>query len=441
MSEQISVILAVVSFLIAGLIAKKRNSKTIEGFSTNKNSLSWFVTSAGVSMTFVGGAALINMASLGYSFGWDTLIDPFAMFTGVLIACFFVKKYRSDKGVTMSELLSSNYKPLSIYIGLISTLIFLLICSAQFVAFAKLLSPYFTEIHPTILVIIPSAIILLYVFIGGFSAVTNTDVLQLFFILIFLLIPVSYFIVTFPTPIVNSDFKGFSSMPLDLMVLLCISILYIPTSQDMNIRAKSAKSDKIAKIGFLGGAIFYCMVVIACCYMGITLAKYGIKLEDTEQAFAQFFKQFYPSISIFAIIAGMAAIWSTLDTYLVNGITSISQDLLKKNDSLAKLEDRKLIIISGILVFVTSMLFGLYFQQVLSLILTALLIYISVIIPIAFARKLDMEDKSIFIISIISIFFIVLIELLKVNIPWKALFYPVIASLLMLLSRLLIKSR
>jgi hypothetical protein len=41
-----------------------------------------------------------------------------------------------------------------------------------------------------------------------------------------------------------------------------------------------------------------------------------------------------------------------------------------------KFEERRLILISGFIVFVLSMLTGIYFNQVLSLILTALLIYI-----------------------------------------------------------------
>ncbi|MDI9312868.1 MAG: hypothetical protein QM535_21840, partial [Limnohabitans sp.] len=110
MTDQILIIISITLFLIVGFLAKNRRAKTIVSFSTSRNSLNWFVTSAGVSMTFVGGAALINMATLGYSFGWYTLVDPIALTIGILISVFFIRKYRNDKGVTISQLLSSENK-------------------------------------------------------------------------------------------------------------------------------------------------------------------------------------------------------------------------------------------------------------------------------------------------------------------------------------------
>lgn len=441
MKDQILIIISTTLFLVVGFLAKNRKAKTIDSFSTKRNSLNWFVTSAGVSMTFVGGAALINMAALGYSFSWYTLVDPIALTLGILIAVFFIRKYRNDKGVTISELLSSNNKKLAIYIGIVSTIIFLLIISAQFVAFSKLLIPYFPSINPTLLILIPSIIILFYVFLGGFSAVTNTDVLQMFFIFIFLLLPVSYFIITnkFEYHPITDNGNLFAPMPSELMILLSISLLFVPASQDINIRAKSAKTDKQARLGLIAGAIYYSIIVIACSYIGITLAQQGVKMTDTEQAFPMFFKHFFPSIGIFAILAGMAAIWSTLDTYLVNGITSVAQDLLKKTSFFEKFEERKLILISGFLVFILSMLAGIYFNQVLSLILTALLIYISVIIPIAFARWQKMNDNKILYISLLTVSAIIVIEIFKIKVDPKAIIYPVSGTLLMFIGKYVTK--
>ena len=160
MTEQILIIVSIILFLIVGLLAKNRKAKSIDSFSTSRDKLNWFVTASGVSMTFVGGAALINMASLGYSFSWDTLIDPISLIMGIIISITFIKKYRQDKGITISQLLSSNDKKLSLYIGIISSIIFLLITSAQFVALTKILTPFFPNVNPTLLFLIPSAIIL-----------------------------------------------------------------------------------------------------------------------------------------------------------------------------------------------------------------------------------------------------------------------------------------
>ena len=186
MIDQFLIISTAIAFIITGFVTKNIKTNTLDSFSTRRNKLNAFVTASGVCMTFVGGAALINMASLGYTFKWDILVDPIAFSLGILIVILLMKKYRSDKGVTISELFSSNHKYLSLIIGILTSVIFLLITSAQFVAFSKLLSPYFPNINPSLFVIIPSGIILIYLFLGGFSAVTNTDVLQLIIAIIFL---------------------------------------------------------------------------------------------------------------------------------------------------------------------------------------------------------------------------------------------------------------
>lgn len=438
MSDQVLIIVSIILFLLVGLMSKNKKNNSIEGFSTKKNTLSWFVTSAGVSMTFVGGAALINMASLGYSFGWYTLVDPIALIIGIVISILFINWYRQDNGVTISQLLSSKNKVLSLYIGVISSIIFLLITAAQFVAFSKLLAPYFPSIHPTLLILIPSTIILLYVILGGFSAVTYTDVLQLFFIFIFLILPVLFFIFSKDQLAigVKSEKTAFPPMPLDLIILLCISIFFIPISQDINVRAKSAKNKKHAIVGLAMGAFFYTLIVVACSFIGIRLAQNGIKLDDVEEAFPMFFKYYFPSVGIFAILSGMAAIWSTLDTYLVNGITSVAEDILKKNRYFKEISERRLIVITALLVFILAMLAGIYFNQVLSLILTALLIYISIILPIVFARWQRINDAYILIISFVILVAIVLVEIFNVNINPKAVLYPSFGIGLMFLGKL-----
>lgn len=356
---------------------------------------------------------------------------------GIILSVLFIKNYRNDTGVTISQLLSGCNKKLSLYIGIITSLIFLMIISAQFVAFSKLLAPYFPGVSTVLLVTIPSCIILLYVFRGGFAAVTNTDILQLFFMFIFLLVPVGYYLLTSRTaiPVRGSEHALFAPMPGELMIYFFIAALFIPLSQDINIRAKSAKNVRHARVGIFSGGIFYALIVIACSYIGITLARHGVKMTDNEQAFPTFFKQFYPTFGIFPILAGMAAIWSTLDTYFVNCITAVAQDILKKT-YFKKFEDRKLIITAGIIIFSFATFISLYFNQVLSLILTALLVYISVLIPIAIGKKIKMNDNIIFLVSIITVVAIILCEILKIKVTPKAIIYPVIGALFMLAGRL-----
>ena len=221
-------------------------------------------------------------------------------------------------------------------------------------------------------------------------------------------------------------------MPTDLMILLCVSIFYVPISQDMNIRAKSARTGGGAVGGFLGGASFYSTVVATCIYMGITLAKHGVKLDDPESAFTSIFRQYYPSWGILAVLAGMAAIWSTLDTYLVNTITSFSEDVIRKSGIGQNVTDRRLIAGSGLAVFVAAMLVALYFFKILALVLTALLLYISVLIPIACGRRMRVPDRAIFVLSVVIAIGIAACEWLNLPVNPKTIIYPASGVAIML---------
>lgn len=436
MLDQIVIIASLISFLIVGLVFKTRKFVSIGEFTITKNKLKWFPVAAGISMTFAGGAALLNMASLGYTFGWYTLVDPLALIGGILIVLMFIKAYQQDNGVTISNLLSKSGRKLSVLIGIITTVVFILILAAQFVALSKLLSPYFTSVHPLILTAVLSAAIFSYVFWGGFSSVTKTDILQLVFIGLFLVAPVIYYIlVNKPASPEHSDnVIEFTKMPLNLIILLSLSLLFIPLSQDVNIRVKSAVSKKQAITGLLIGAGLYATIVIISSFLGITIANSGMTLDDPELAFTTFFQTHYPTFGIMAVLAALAAIISSMDSFALNAITSVSQDLLSGVKSLKSKSYRWLINVAGLFVFVAALSIALFFNEILALILTALLIYVSVLIPIAIGKKLVIKDTLIFWSSLILIAGIVVSEMLKFDIDPKAVYYPISGVILMLLS-------
>lgn len=439
MLDQIVIIASLIFFLIVGLVFKTRKFDSIGEFTITKNKLKWFPIAAGISMTFAGGAALLNMASLGYTFGWYTLVDPLALIGGILIVLIFIKAYQKDNGVTISNLLSKSDRKLSVLIGIITSVVFILILAAQFVALSKLLSPYFTSVHPLILTAVLSAAIFSYVFWGGFSSVTKTDILQLMFIGLFLVAPVIYFIlVSKPALPEHSDnVIEFTKMPLNLIILLGLSLLFIPLSQDINIRVKSAVSKKQAITGLLIGAGLYVTIVIISSFLGITIANSGMTLDDPELAFTTFFQTHYPTFGIMAVLAALAAIISTMDSYSLNAITSVSQDLLSETNALKNKNHNQLIKIAGLIVFVAALSIALFFNKILALILTALLIYISVLIPIAIGKRLGVKDNLILWSSLILIAGIVIAEMLKLDIDPKAVYYPISGIVFMIMAFLL----
>ena len=425
---QIIIVISLLSFIFIGLFAKRSCMASYAEFTMSKNKLNWFIIATGVSMTLAGGATILTTASIGYMFKWYALIDPCALLVGLLIVIFFYKTYKNDKGVTISDLLSCNYKKLSVLIGMITSATFVLIVAANFLALSKLIAPYFPSISPQWLTFITATLVFSYVYSGGFNSVTKTDILQYVLIVCLLIVPILFFIINNGSQSeTTSANHQFVAMPIDYIVLFSMPILFVPLSQDINLRIKSAKNQVNGKVGLIMGGIFYTSIVLCTAYVGIYLGYNSVDLPDPEQAVPLFFKDKFPKVGFMAIIASMAAIMSTLDSYILNAITSISNDIIKPFAP-KKLAQRN-IKIASLITYLIAMAIALYFNKILVLTLTSLLIYISVLFPVALGKYLNISEKKIFIASVINIGIIVVFEITAVTLGPKALVYPVIGCI------------
>lgn len=435
-ATQLIILISFVSFIVVGFFVKKSSMLSYADFTMSKNKLSWFTIATGISMTFVGGATILTTASVGHMFKWYALVDPCAVMIGLIIVVCLYKIYRQDKGTTISDLLSSNDKKLKILIGLITSITFILIVSANFVALSKLLVPYFPKINPSVMTFVVSSLVFSYVFFGGFNSVTKTDILQYILIMCFLIVPVLFFVIQHHgEPMVSETLHQFTAMPVDYIVLFSIPILFIPLSQDINLRIKSAKNQKNGKIGLIMGGFFYFSIVLCSAYVGVYLGNHNIELQDPEQAIPLFFKNYFSGVGSLAIIASLAAIVSSLDSYVLNSITSLSNDIIE-SFSVKKTAASRTIKIASLITYAVAMSIALFFNKILFLTLTSLLIYISVLAPVVMGRILHLSERKIFIGSIVNIVLIVFNEITSSVAFPKALMYPIMGCLVMLLLRL-----
>jgi Na+/proline symporter len=421
---QIVVILSLISFLVVWLLVKKSKMDSYVDFTMNRWKLSWFTIACGISMTFAGWSAILTTASIWYSFKWFALVDPIALMIGLIISIMLYKLYLSDKWATISDLLSSNHKGLNVLVGCVTSFVFVLIVASQFVALSKMLVPYFPSINPLLITLIVWTGVFSYVFFGWFNSVTKTDVLQFILIMLFFVIPMWFFVVSwnlYDYWLWNNH--EFVSMPLDYIILFSIPILFTPLSQDINLRIKSAKDSTNGKIWLFVWGLFYFIIALTAAYVWIYLGKTWIQLTDPEQAIPFFFKEKFPYVWFVAVVATLAAIVSSLDSYTLNSITSISNDIIhplcKKEKSAANN-----IKIASLITYVLGMSIALFFNKVLALSLTSLLIYISVLSPIVLWKVLRLKSKSIFISSIINILAIIVCEVFNIWFEPKAVIYP-----------------
>ena len=433
---QIVILASLLVFVIVGLIVKRSDRSSYSMFTMDRGQLGWFTIATGISMTFAGGAAILTTASVGYIFKWYSLVDPISIMIGILIVLFIYRKYEKDSGTTISDLLSSNHKGLKVLIGCITSMTFILVVAANFVALSNLLSPYFTSINPLLLTFIISTLVFSYVFLGGFKSVTRTDILQFLLIASLLIVPILHFTIkNVEYMSVSSTTHVFLKMPIDYIILFSIPILFTPLSQDINLRIKSAKNSKQGKLGLLMGGLFYFSITLSVAFVGIYLGNHNFNIHDSEQAIPLFFMTHFPKVGFGAIIASLAAIVSTLDSYILNATTSISNDIISPLSDVGK-NVSGTIKIAALLTYVIAMAIALFFNKILLLSLTSLLIYISVLTPIAIGNKMKLPGNKNFIGSIINITTIIIAESFSFIIGPKALVYPLFGFFVIFLQKI-----
>ena len=157
----------------------KARSSGYGTFAVGDRDFGWFRIGAGLSATFVGGAAVINLAGLGYTFGWYGFADvlPTALAL-IFTAAFVVPRIAKRGGVAMGSYISGDNRLAGMTVGLLSAVVYTLVTAAQIVALTKLLGPHFPGIPGPVIGGLGGLAVAGYIFFGGYNSVTVTDVIQ-----------------------------------------------------------------------------------------------------------------------------------------------------------------------------------------------------------------------------------------------------------------------
>lgn len=415
--SQIAVIGFSLIFFLCGIYRRKGSKKIVDltDFSIGSGNRGAFSIAAGISMTFVGGAATLNMASLGYQYGWSVLVDPISVAIALGITMVLVGRIRAGRGITISGILSQSSRPMQIFLGLISFAIYQMLTAAQFVAVGKLLAPQFPGISPSLIIFASVTLVFIYVYYRGFDAVTDTDVIQLIMILSLFAIPALYIFGSTPAPEELSLHKS-GTAPLNLLIYLALPLLFVPVSHDTNIRAKASKSSGAARVGFGFGAGLYMLLVGISIGIGVFLRSHDVVLQNPESALATFFKENMGMLGTLSTIAVLAAILSTLDSFGFDAVISVANDVVKPlwRD---KISDRRAILISVIGVFFSGLVIALYYQQILALILAGMLLYVSIFIPVSIGRLIRSSDPQLLTTSCITSLVLIICKIINYTPP------------------------
>ena len=404
--EQVTILAALASLPLVALLAKQgavKATESVDAFVVGNRRFKMFRIGAGISMAFVGGAATLNMASLGYQYGWSVALDPLVVFISLAITAAFAKRVRDGKGITLTDVLSGSSPPLRALLGIVGLVVYQLLTASQFVAIGRLLGPYFPSVPVPIIIIVPTLVVFVYTYLRGFHAVTNTDVLQLIIMLTLYAVPCIWIFTTHAPAATTTAPSDAPMAPFNLLIYLTLPMFFVPVSHDTNIRVKAANTLFHARAGLMIGAAEYVLFLLTSIGIGVSMHRSGYAIEVTETVLPTFFKTYFGAWSVIGTIAVMAAIVSTLDSLAFDTIVSASSDVLGPSRAKGLVSDRKALALSTLVILAISLLIALLFQQILGLVLAALLVYVSVFIPVALGRFLHVADLALVVTSLITV--------------------------------------
>ncbi len=249
--------------------------------------------------------------------------------------------------------------------------------SAQFVAGGKAFFSSF-EINQTTGVILTAIIILIYTLLGGFVAVSKTDLVQAFFMLLALVFVPVFAIANFggwneiSQAVLQSDTAFFDLEAVTWGVMLgYLGIgLGSPGNPHILVRYMSIKEPSELRFVAFIGTFWNIILGLGAVLAGFAARAYfpdvaTLPAGDAEQAFphlAEFL--LHPLLFGFIIAAIFSAIMSSADSQLLVAASAIIRDLYQKLISKdEELDEQKLVIYSRITVLVLvllALLFGFF---------------------------------------------------------------------------------
>ncbi len=370
---------------------------------------------AGLAMSFVGGAATITMSGIGHANGWLGMVDPLAVIAGgVLVVLFFTRARMPESSEGIASYFAGGDSFLRVIYTVATVFVYALLASAQIVATTKLVGPYFGDTYSAIFAVLSFVCIVLYVHLGGIASVTRTDLAQLAVVVVLFVVPALGGLIMLQLS--PADGPPVAQTPLDTrtILLLSLSFLFVPLSQDVWVRAKRARSLGDAKIGVLVGVLIYGVIVALAITVGVASAHHGTALADSETVLPVFFKQHLGVAGIVPTLFVLAAVLSTLDSFMFNLMSALRDDVLQL---LTQEHARGGRLAISALLIVSCLSIALFAQSVLSLVLTALMIYVSVIGPGLLCRRLRSHAITLWLPAGITLSTVLALGLLGIRVP------------------------
>lgn len=325
--------------LYIGYISGKK--ETSEGFFLDDRKVGLFRLTATIAASFIGANFLIVYTSFVYLYG----ISAFWMFIGYLIGFFIFSRFgvflkeRADKKryYTLSDYFQDRHgKGLAI---LTTFGVFIMLVGAlinQYIGGAKILTQISGWSYPLGLILMAS-VVLIYLLLGGFRSVVNTDVFQY---LMIILLPILLIFSVKSGILVNPKyFNIFNAGVINILAFLLYGIFANFVFADLWQRVYAAKDKETVKKAFPLAGISIAFVGLLFTYLGL-IAKTAFASIDADLAAVYSFTQLIPPVLLGVYLVFLfAVIMSSADTILFVLAMNVSQDIINRGEQFKRIKE------------------------------------------------------------------------------------------------------
>lgn len=417
MANGITLILCFLAMTAAPYFVARRRTHP-DSFVVGDRDYGWFSLTAGLSTTFIGGAALLNLPSLSYTYGWFGLSDVVPTALALIVSgIFLVPLIRSTNAASLGASLRRAGPLVSAVAGLMAAIVYALVSSAQILALARLMAVYI-PLPIELLCIVSAFPIAAYIAYNGYAAVTITDRIQLIIMFALYFVLISAFVLLKPVAGTEVSPPAPQTMPLDMIFLLAIPLLFVPVSQDLHIRVQSARSRRDASTGCVCAGLTYLAFGVLSIFIGIAAAGISLKVESPDDVAPAFLVQLCGPLAILPMIAAMAAIVSTLDSVLFAASASLAYDVFPRRKSSRHMISGPVIAI--ICVGTVATCVAIVAPRILTAILSALIIYVAVMPGLLFGVYIKANQAILSVTSAAFLFMTLLNEAFGWAFPFRA---------------------
>jgi sodium/proline symporter len=384
-----------------GIYSTKFSSKGVSEFFLGGREMNRFVVALSAVVSGRSAWLLLGFTGLAYMVGYSAIWTALGyIIVEYLLFIYYAPKIRdySEKHdcITVPDFYASRFGDNNGMLRLLLVIIFLIFMvtyvAAQFVAGGKAFSGYFdmTLIEGLVLT---AVIVLIYTVMGGFLAVSLTDVMQAIFMIIVLVLLPIIGVIEFGgwdliheklsvLPQINKggevlpETMGRMFDPFSLSLMGAIGALGIglgsPGSPHIIVRYMSIKDPKQFKWTAYVGTFWNVFMAAGALFIGIVGRAYfntvsELPLTDVENVYIHLANQLLPGFFVGLLLASIfAAIMSTADSQLLVAASSVVRDvyqmIIKKDVSLSQKRLANMSRWVVLILVVFAVILGIYVQ-------------------------------------------------------------------------------